>query len=113
MLFILAQVVSISLVVLIYLWQHFNYSTLSNEIQEMKQTKRKILLEIERIRLESSKYSSVHRIESLFAEYSPETGNIWTSPSPNQKVAQKIVILKIPPVIEVEEPSTSKVIEYK
>ena len=108
MLLILVQVMSISFVTLIYLWQHFNYSALFNEIQEIKQTKRKILLEIEKIRLESSKYSSVHRIENLFAEYSPNINSTL-----KRKAAQKITTLKIPPTLGIEKPSGSKIVKYK
>ena len=113
MFLILIQIMSISLVILLYLWQHFNYSSLLNEIREIRQAKRKILTEIEEIRLESSRYSSVHRIESLFPSYSSDIENADRKYKKNRNTAQKITTLKIPSTVDTKESSESRIIQYK
>ena len=113
MFLIVLQIMSISFVILLYLWQHFNYSFLLNEIREIRQAKRKILTEIEEIHLESSKYSSVHRIESLFSDYSSNTENANRRYKQNRRTTKKITTLKIPSAASIEKSSESRIIQYK
>ncbi len=106
MLFIVCYIIFISSIILFYLQRKFVFSTLLNEVQQLRIKKEKVLDEIDKIKLQIAKYSSIERMNQLLPE----------EIASNKFVEQKIITLKIPnsPTLNLKkEKKLENIIQHK
>ena len=71
MVLIIGCALFVSIFPLFYLQQKFRFSTLAHEIQQMRTEKKKLLIGIDKVRIEAAQYSSMHRVDELFSTLIP------------------------------------------
>ncbi len=86
MLLIVFCSVLLSGVVFFYLQRKFIFLTLQSEVEQLRTKKRKLMKEINDIKLQTAQYSSIHRINQLLLKGGTST----------KFVENKIITLKIP-----------------
>lgn len=94
MVLIIGCALFVSIFTLFYLQQKFRFSTLAHEIEQMRTEKKKLLIEIDKVRIEAAKYSSMRRVDELFSTLL-NAGDEPRGTSPSLE-KQKITTLKVP-----------------